>query len=70
VAIPASGSDIEILDTPTQFHEELLRLTERASSRIYLSSLYVGTGPLCTQLVCDMMSAKSFCVELLTCTLL
>jgi len=49
--LPARGADIEILDTPTDFFNTLLHLISTATQHITLSSLYLGTGPLETQLV-------------------
>ena len=49
--LPARGADIEILDTPTDFFNTLLSLVSTATQHLTLSSLYLGTGPLETQLV-------------------
>ena len=49
--LPARGADIHILDTPTDFYHTLLSLVSTATQHITLSSLYLGTGPLETQLV-------------------
>ena len=49
--LPARGADIEILATPTDFYNILLSLISTATQHITLSSLYLGTGPLETQLV-------------------
>ena len=49
--LPARGADIQILDTPTDFYTTLLSLISTATQHITLSSLYLGTGPLETQLV-------------------
>ncbi|CAO4360947.1 unnamed protein product [Caenorhabditis nigoni] len=49
--IPIESSNLEILETPTQFYEKLLELTARSERRIALSSLYLGEGLLEKQLV-------------------
>ena len=49
--LPARGADIDIIDTPTDFYNTLLALIASATEHITLSSLYLGTSPLETQLV-------------------
>ena len=49
--LPARGADIDIIDSPTVFYDTLLSLIANATQHITLSSLYLGTGPLETQLV-------------------
>lgn len=44
-AIPASSSDIRLLESPDEFYHTLLSLTQGAQQRVLLSSLYMGTGP-------------------------
>ena len=49
--LPARGSHIHPLSTPTEFYQTLLDLSRTATQRILLSSLYLGTGPLESALV-------------------
>ena len=44
-AIPASSSDIRLLESPDEFYTTLLSLSQGAQQRVLLSSLYLGTGP-------------------------
>jgi CDP-diacylglycerol--glycerol-3-phosphate 3-phosphatidyltransferase len=37
------GERVELLPSPTAFHERLLEMIARARRRILISSLYIGT---------------------------
>lgn len=38
------GANVEVLSTPTEFHECLVALSRSSKERVSLASLYVGTG--------------------------
>ncbi|GAB1868592.1 CDP-diacylglycerol--glycerol-3-phosphate 3-phosphatidyltransferase [Camponotus japonicus] len=48
---PVNGSKITIIHKPQMFYTTLLEKCERAKKRITFASLYLGTGPLETELV-------------------
>ena len=50
-ALPARSTDIHVIDTPTNFYNQLIQLIQSAKYRVILSSLYLGTGPLEKKLV-------------------
>lgn len=45
-----SGTQVRVLRSPTEFYETLLERSRTARRRVTLASLYLGTGPLATQL--------------------
>ena len=51
VPIVNATENIEILHTPQQFHENLVRLAKTATSRINLSTLYMGNDPKTKELI-------------------
>lgn len=48
---PVNGSKITIIHKPQMFYTTLLEKCERAKKRITFASLYLGTGPLETELL-------------------
>ena len=54
-----SADAIEILDTPDQFYETLIKLTRQAQRRITLASLYLGNNPKDHALVLIFTALKS-----------
>ena len=51
----AKGSQIEIVKSPTDFHQALLSGIERAKKRIVLSSLYIGAEEIDLVSVFDLL---------------
>jgi len=37
------GDKVELLTTPTEFHDRLLEMVKRARRRVLISTLYIGT---------------------------
>ena len=51
IGIGCQSNNVTILQTPTQFYDKLIELTQQSQSRIILSSLYLGTGTLEQKLI-------------------
>ncbi|KAL1451572.1 hypothetical protein WDU94_005933 [Cyamophila willieti] len=53
---PARSDQIKLLSQPNEFYSELLSRIQNAKTRIVLTSLYMGTGPLEQKLVQTLQS--------------
>ncbi|XP_059470727.1 CDP-diacylglycerol--glycerol-3-phosphate 3-phosphatidyltransferase, mitochondrial [Neocloeon triangulifer] len=51
-----SGSQVRVLRSPAEFYETLIERCQGAVHRVTLASLYLGTGPLATQLASTLDS--------------
>lgn len=54
---PLNPDDVQVLYSPTEFHEELLRSYRAATRRVVLAALYVGTGEPEAQVVDAIVEA-------------
>ncbi|KAK7081920.1 CDP-diacylglycerol--glycerol-3-phosphate 3-phosphatidyltransferase [Halocaridina rubra] len=61
---PINGAQVRVLRDPSEFYAELLLKASRASERISMSSLYLGTGKLEENLVSTMLERASRCENL------
>ncbi|KAI6186573.1 CDP-diacylglycerol--glycerol-3-phosphate 3-phosphatidyltransferase [Aphelenchoides besseyi] len=52
--IPVDSQNVRFLRTPDEFYTTLVNKTKTAKQRIYLTSLYLGVGPLERQLVDEL----------------
>uniref|UniRef100_A0A131Z4L7 CDP-diacylglycerol--glycerol-3-phosphate 3-phosphatidyltransferase n=1 Tax=Rhipicephalus appendiculatus TaxID=34631 RepID=A0A131Z4L7_RHIAP len=59
-----SGDNVTVLHEPSQFYEQLKKLTASASKRIVLASLYLGNGKLEKDLVSELHAAAKRNVEI------
>lgn len=62
-ALPVRGAGVRVLDSPADFHRELVALAGRAERRVFLSALYWGEGPLEQQLVRARSPADALCAR-------
>ncbi|XP_075724579.1 phosphatidylglycerophosphate synthase 1 isoform X2 [Rhipicephalus microplus] len=59
-----SGDNVIVLHEPSQFYEQLKKLTASASKRIVLASLYLGNGELEKDLVSELHAAAKRNVQI------